>query len=64
MSASLVQATAVTVHPSSRVLEVGFEDGRTFRIPFELLRVHSPSAEPWTQDEDRLRAGGQSCRHH
>ena len=29
----------------SRVLEVGFSDGRAFRIPFELMRVYSPSAE-------------------
>jgi len=39
------QPTAVTVHQSSRVLEVAFEDGARFRIPFELLRVYSPSAE-------------------
>jgi DUF971 family protein len=37
--------TALTVHQASRVLEVGFDDGKTFRIPFELLRVYSPSAE-------------------
>ncbi|MCA3239593.1 MAG: gamma-butyrobetaine hydroxylase-like domain-containing protein [Curvibacter sp.] len=35
----------LTVHSKSRVLEVGFSDGRTFRIPFELMRVYSPSAE-------------------
>jgi len=35
----------LTVHGKSRVLEVGFDDGRTFRIPFELMRVCSPSAE-------------------
>jgi len=33
------------VHQRSRVLEVGFADGSTFRIPFELMRVYSPSAE-------------------
>jgi DUF971 family protein len=27
------------------MLEVGFEDGSNFRIPFELMRVYSPSAE-------------------
>jgi len=27
------------------VLEVSFSDGLTFRIPFELMRVYSPSAE-------------------
>ena len=37
--------TALTVHQASRVLEVGFDDGATFRIPFELMRVYSPSAE-------------------
>lgn len=37
--------TLLTVHQTSRLLEVGFDDGRTFRIPFELLRVYSPSAE-------------------
>jgi DUF971 family protein len=45
MSESVVQPTAVTVHQSSRVLEVGFDDGNRFRIPFELMRVYSPSAE-------------------
>jgi DUF971 family protein len=37
--------TAIVVHQQSRVLEVGFDDGRDFRIPFELMRVYSPSAE-------------------
>jgi DUF971 family protein len=27
------------------VLEIAFSDGRQFRIPFELMRVYSPSAE-------------------
>jgi len=39
------QPTALTVHQASRVLEVAFSDGASFRIPFELLRVYSPSAE-------------------
>ena len=37
--------TALTVHQQSRVLEVGFDDGAHFRIPFELMRIYSPSAE-------------------
>jgi DUF971 family protein len=37
--------TALTVHQASRVLEVAFDDGAQFRIPFELMRVYSPSAE-------------------
>ena len=36
---------ALTVHSQSKVLEIAFSDGATYRIPFELLRVYSPSAE-------------------
>lgn len=39
------QATGLTVHNQSRRLEVEFDDGANFSIPFELLRVYSPSAE-------------------
>ena len=39
------QPSAITVHEQSRVLEVAFDDGQAFRIPFELMRVYSPSAE-------------------
>lgn len=37
--------TDITVHSQSRVLEISFSDGAKFRIPFELMRVYSPSAE-------------------
>ncbi|NHZ33738.1 gamma-butyrobetaine hydroxylase-like domain-containing protein [Massilia rubra] len=37
--------TALTVHQKSRVLDIAFDDGSSFSIPFELLRVYSPSAE-------------------
>ncbi|RZL91949.1 MAG: DUF971 domain-containing protein [Variovorax sp.] len=36
---------SITVHGASRVLEVDFSDGASFRIPFELMRIYSPSAE-------------------
>ena len=36
---------AVTVHQASKVLEIAFDDGASFRIPFELMRIYSPSAE-------------------
>jgi DUF971 family protein len=45
MTTDSPRPAAVTVHQQSRVLEVGFDDGKTFRIPFELMRVYSPSAE-------------------
>lgn len=37
--------SSLTVHVKSKVMEVGYEDGRQFHIPFELMRVYSPSAE-------------------
>jgi DUF971 family protein len=37
--------TSITGHQQSRALEVAFSDGSEFRIPFELMRVYSPSAE-------------------
>lgn len=37
--------TAITLHQKSRVLEIAFTDGRTFKLPYEFLRVYSPSAE-------------------
>ena len=35
----------IKLRKASRVLEVSFEDGSRFQLPFEYLRVHSPSAE-------------------
>lgn len=37
--------TGLTLHQKSRVLEIAFDDGRVFRLPYEYLRVMSPSAE-------------------
>lgn len=37
--------TEIRLHQKSRVLEVAFDDGRSFRLPYEYLRVYSPSAE-------------------
>src|SRR4051812_15169501 len=36
---------SMTLHGRSRVLEISFSDGAAFRIPFELMRIYSPSAE-------------------
>ena len=35
----------ITLHQQSRVLEITFDDGARFKLPYEFLRVHSPSAE-------------------
>ena len=37
--------TEIKLHQVSRILEISFEDGKTFHLPCEFLRVHSPSAE-------------------
>jgi DUF971 family protein len=37
--------TEIKLHQQSRVLEIAYADGRTFKLPYELLRVYSPSAE-------------------
>ncbi len=37
--------TGVVVHAKSRVLELQYANGESYRVPFELLRVMSPSAE-------------------
>ena len=37
--------TDIKLHQASRVLEITFNDGKTFNLPVEYLRVHSPSAE-------------------
>ena len=37
--------SGITLHQKSRVLEIAFADGKTFRLPYEFLRVLSPSAE-------------------
>ena len=37
--------TEIKLHQKSRVLEIAFDDGKSFRLPYEFLRVYSPSAE-------------------
>ena len=40
-----ILATELKLRTRSRVLEVAFEDGVRYQLPFEYLRTHSPSAE-------------------
>jgi len=35
----------IRLHQKSRLMEIVFADGKTFKLPYEFLRVHSPSAE-------------------
>ncbi len=37
--------TNLIVHENSKVLELQYEHGKNYRLPFEFLRVYSPSAE-------------------
>src|SRR3954471_2523982 len=40
-----VVPTEIKLHQKSRVMEIAFSDGHSFQLPYEFLRVHSPSAE-------------------
>ncbi len=42
---STPQPLSLTVHQASRRIDIAFDDGSAFQLPFEYLRVHSPSAE-------------------
>ncbi len=37
--------TEINLHSQSRILEISFDTGETFKLPVEYLRVYSPSAE-------------------
>jgi len=37
--------TEIKLHKISRILEVSFDNGQTFQLPAEYLRVYTPSAE-------------------
>jgi DUF971 family protein len=45
LDASTPVPTDITLHRKSKVLEIVFDDGSHFELPFEFLRVYSPSAE-------------------
>ena len=40
-----MKPTNIKLHKQSRVLEISFEDGSSYELPTEYLRVYSPSAE-------------------
>ena len=45
MSEAAPWPTGLKLKKAERILEVSFDDGARFRLPAELLRVESPSAE-------------------
>ena len=54
--------TELNLHRQSRVLDISFDDGNTFSLPCEFLRVYSPSAEVQghTEDQRVLQVGKES----
>ncbi len=40
-----MRPTEIRLKRAEKILEIDFDDGKTFRLPAELLRVESPSAE-------------------
>jgi len=53
------QPTEITLHQKSRLLEITFSDNANFKLPFEFLRVYSPSAEVrgHSSDQEVLQTG-------
>lgn len=53
--------TNINLHQKSRVLEIEFDDGKSFKYTCEFLRVHSPSAEVTGHGpgEEKLQVGKQ-----
>ena len=45
LDSTTASPTEIKLHQKSRVLEIAFGDGKRFALPFEFLRVYSPSAE-------------------
>lgn len=37
--------TEIKLHKQSKIMEIAFDEGSRFNLPFEFLRVFSPSAE-------------------
>lgn len=45
VAAANTSPTDIKLHQLSRVLEISFDNGETFKLPCEYLRVYTPSAE-------------------
>ena len=40
-----IHPTEIKLHQKSRLLEIAFDDDASYQLPYEFLRVYSPSAE-------------------
>jgi DUF971 family protein len=45
LDANIPIPTDIKLHQQSRLMEIVFNNGRRFELPYEYLRVYSPSAE-------------------
>jgi DUF971 family protein len=50
---NLRRAIEIRLKRTEKLIEIDFDDGKSFRLPAELLRVESPSAEVQTHDPRR-----------
>ena len=41
---NMLNPSEITLHQQSKLLEIAFDNGSRYRLPYEFLRVHSPSA--------------------
>ena len=41
----MARPTDINLHQKSKILEITFDDGNSYKLPCEYLRVYSPSAE-------------------
>ena len=57
LQATTPQPTDIVLHGASKTLEVSFDNGQAFRLPFELLRVYSPSAQGHGPSQEVLQTG-------
>jgi DUF971 family protein len=45
LDANTPTPTEIKLHQTSRIMEIVFDNGRRYELPYEYLRVYSPSAE-------------------
>lgn len=62
MSAAPPRPTEIRLRKSAGVLAVAFDSGETFELPFEYLRVFSPSAEVRGHGTEILQIGKEQVK--